>query len=252
MFRQCFIHEIRFFSMNGLLSPLLFLLLLTTAPSKGTPSSPGITGKNGGDSAIVAIHTDSGTMRIHLYDETPKHRDNFLKLAEKGFYDSTSFHRVIEGFMIQGGDPYSKEENPKERVGKGGPGYTLEAEIRKGLFHKKGALGAARKGDRKNPERRSNGSQFYIVQGKRFSKKNLERLGERMAKRDTGFVFSQEQIQAYTKKGGAPHLDGSYTVFGEVIDGMEVIDKIAAVGTDPANNRPKEPVRMDVEVIQKP
>lgn len=232
--------------------PVLFILLLYTgSPLQGMPFDSN-SSEEGEDSAIVEIRTEYGTMKVYLYDETPKHRDNFLKLAEKGFFDSTSFHRVIEGFMIQGGDPYTKQKDPEGKIGNGGPGYRIDSEIRDGLFHKKGALGAARKGDRQNPERRSNGSQFYIVQGKRFSREDLGKMEERRSKGDKNFSFSQDQIQAYTEQGGAPHLDGKYTVFGEVIEGMEVIDKIAAVDTDPKKNRPKEAVRMNVELIQRP
>ncbi len=201
---------------------------------------------------MVAIHTEYGTMKVALYNATPKHRDNFLKLAEKGLYDSTTFHRVIEGFMIQGGDPLTKKEDPEKKIGDGGPGYTLEAEIRDSLFHKRGALAAARKPDRQNPERRSNGSQFYIVDGKRYKRSDLKKLEERKRKADKDFTFSEEKIQTYNTLGGAAHLDGSYTVFGEVIEGMKVIDSIAGVNTDPSNNRPLRPVRMEVEILKRP
>lgn len=199
----------------------------------------------------MAIHTDHGTMKLELHEETPEHRDNFIELAEKGFYDGTSFHRVIENFMIQGGDPHSKEDEDG-KVGKGSPGYTLEPEFHDSLFHKKGALAAARKGDQENPEKRSNGSQFYIVHGRKFGRKDLEKLEERIQAQREGFAFSEEQIEAYKEEGGAPHLDGSYTVFGQVVEGMEVIDKIAGVETDPSTNRPVEREEMEVEVISKP
>jgi cyclophilin family peptidyl-prolyl cis-trans isomerase len=203
--------------------------------------------------ALVALHTEYGTMKTELYAATPKHRDNFIELAEEGFYDSTTFHRVIEGFMIQGGDPYTKQKDPEGTIGEGGPGHRIDAEIRDSLFHRKGALAAARKSDKENPERRSSGSQFYIVDGKTFSKSDLEKLEKRKQKEmGEGFSFSEEAIEAYTNEGGAPHLDGAYTVFGQVIEGKAVIDSIASVRTDPSKNRPLDPVRMEVEIIQKP
>ncbi len=201
---------------------------------------------------MVAIHTEFGTMKAELYDATPKHRDNFLELAEEGSYDSTSFHRVIEGFMIQGGDPLTKKEDPEKKIGNGGPGYTIEAEIRDSLFHRKGALAAARKGDRQNPERRSSGSQFYIVDGKKFSRSDLKKLEKQKRQKGEDLSFSKEQIEAYTDEGGAPHLDGAYTVFGQVVKGKAVIDSIASVRVDPKKNRPLDPVRMRVEILERP
>lgn len=161
---------------------------------------------------IAKIDTRMGEITLWLYEATPKHRENFLKLARKGFYDSTTFHRVIDGFMIQGGDPNTKAENPRN-VGQGGPGYKLEAEIVDSLEHDYGAVAAARKSDRINPERKSSGSQFYIVENKQ----------------------------------GAHQLDGKYTVFGEVIDGMDVVESIAAQPTE-GRSTPKDPVMMKVEV----
>lgn len=208
------------------------------------------TGTERSKDPMVAVHTEYGTMKFILYDRTPKHRDNFLKLAKKGFFDGTTFHRVIKGFMIQGGDPHSKKD-VEGKVGEGNPGYTLEAEIHEELFHRKGALSAARKGDQVNPEKRSNGSQFYIVHGKKYARKDLKRLEERIrAQRGGDFSFSEEQLEAYSEEGGAPHLDGSYTVFGRLVEGMEVLDKIAGVKVDPSKNRPKERVEMEVEVIE--
>ncbi|MFB6257439.1 MAG: peptidylprolyl isomerase [Flavobacteriales bacterium] len=205
------------------------------------------------EEAIVAFHTKFGTMKAKLYNATPKHRDNFLKLVEKGFFDSTSFHRVIEGFMIQGGDPLTKKEDPDKKIGQGGPGYTIEAEIRDSLFHRKGALAAARKGDKQNPERRSSGSQFYIVDGRRYGESSLDKLEKRKKKRlGNDFAFSQEQVEAYKKEGGTPKLDGAYTVFGQVFEGKSVIDSIAAVPVQSSNDRPVTPVRMEVEILQRP
>ena len=186
----------------------------------------------------VLISTDMGDMTIALYDETPKHRDNFLKLAESGFYDGTLFHRVIQNFMIQGGDPSSKNAGPEAMLGNGGPGYTLPAEFNPKLFHKKGALAAARKGDQVNPKKESSGSQFYIVQGRKISEQELELFQNRSKKK-----MSPEQIKVYTTIGGTYHLDGSYTVFGEVIEGLEVIDKIAAVQTNKMD-RPLKDIKM--------
>lgn len=187
---------------------------------------------------LVEISTDMGDITIILFNETPKHRDNFLKLVQEGYYDGLLFHRVINGFMIQTGDPHSRDAEPGEPLGRGGPGYTIPAEIQSGLFHQKGALAAARQGDQVNPERRSSGSQFYIVQGRRWTPQELE-----MMARDRETPFTEEQIEKYTTVGGTPHLDDAYTVFGQVIDGMDIIDKIASVRTI-QGDRPIEDVRI--------
>lgn len=192
---------------------------------------------------MVKITTNYGTITVKLYDETPHHRDNFLKLAEQSFYDSTLFHRVIKEFMIQGGDPNSKGAAPGQQLGSGGPGYTLPAEILPHLFHKKGALSAARTGDQMNPQRRSSGSQFYVVQGKKYTDAELTQMESR------GFVFTDEQKEVYKTIGGVPFLDAQYTVFGEVVEGLDVLDKIAAVQTAPGD-RPVEDVKMTVEVVK--
>lgn len=189
------------------------------------------------------ISTKYGDITVLLYDDTPKHRDNFIKLVKDGFYDGTLFHRVMEGFMIQGGDPDSKGAAPGVRLGNGGPGYTIEAEFRPEHIHKKGALAAARQPDAVNPEKRSSGSQFYIVQGKPVTAPQLNQMAKR-----TGAFYTPEQIKTYQEIGGTPFLDNNYTVFGEVIDGMDVIDKIAAVKTDP-NNRPVKDVEMTIKLI---
>ncbi|OQX76640.1 MAG: hypothetical protein B6D64_09515 [Bacteroidetes bacterium 4484_276] len=191
----------------------------------------------------VKLSTRYGDMVLILYDETPKHRDNFIKLVNEGFYNGTLFHRVIKDFMIQGGDPDSKNAKPGQRLGTGGPGYTIEAEFHPGFYHKKGALAAARQGDQVNPEKRSSGSQFYIVQGKKTSAAELNNLAQR-----TGAIYTPEQINVYQEIGGTPFLDTQYTVFGEVIDGMEVIDKIASVNTG-ASNRPAEDVKITLTLI---
>lgn len=192
----------------------------------------------------VLISTNHGDIVVKLYSDTPEHRDNFVKLAQEGFYNDLLFHRVISEFMIQGGDPDSKNAKAGQKLGNGGPGHTLAAEFHPEYFHKKGALAAARQGDQVNPDKRSSGSQFYIVQGKVLTEAELARVAK--AK---GLTFSEEQIKAYTKIGGTPHLDGGYTVFGEIVKGMKVLDKIAALEVD-GNNRPKEDVKMTVKVLK--
>ena len=242
----------------------------------------------------VQIETDFGTMKILLYDETPLHRDNFIKLAQEGFYDGLLFHRVIQNFMIQGGDPESKNAEPGKRLGSGGPGYTIPAEINPQFLHKKGALSAARRGDQVNPEKRSAGSQFFIVQGKVFRPGELDTLETQIEQRRekmieqslfqknqaelnmlqsegrqeefvkkitaireeaaqkaseaTPFKFTDAQRQVYTTIGGYPSLDHEYTVFGEVIEGLDVIDKIAAQPTD-QYDRPQKDIRFKVKVL---
>ena len=237
---------------------------------------------------LVTIGTSYGEMKVILYDDTPLHKENFLKLIEEGFYDSLLFHRVIKDFMIQGGDPNSKGAAAGSRLGNGGPGFKVPAEISGAYYHKKGALSAARTGDNFNPERESSGSQFYIVQGKQlpeeeYDRANIRNVGEAftdfakenpnhemvkkvneilkekgeegikdyvienisMFEELTGEIlaFPEERRAAYTEVGGAQHLDGKYTIFGEVISGLEVIDKIAAVDTN-NSDRPKENVVM--------
>lgn len=190
---------------------------------------------------LVEIETNYGSMTAWLYDDTPKHRDNFLKLVEKNFYDDLLFHRVIEGFMIQGGDPNSRGADAEKRLGGGGPGYQIPAEFVDTLAHVKGALAAARTN---NPEKKSSGSQFYIVQGKKMSEQQLA-----MMESKKGIHYTPEQREIYINLGGTPFLDQEYTVFGQVIDGIEVIDKIAAVKTAPGD-RPKEDVWMIIRVIK--
>ncbi len=193
----------------------------------------------------VLISTDYGNMTVLLYDGTPKHRDNFIKLIKEGFYNGTLFHRVIKDFMIQGGDPDSKNAKAGQQLGVGGPGYTVEAEFRPEYCHIKGALAAARQGDQMNPERRSSGSQFYIVQGKKITAPELNNMVQ-----STGATYTADQINAYQTIGGTPFLDNQYTVFGEVIDGLNVIDKIAASKTGAAN-RPEKDIKMTITLIEK-
>ena len=245
---------------------------------------------------VVTIKTSYGDMVAILYDETPKHKANFVKLAKEHYFDSLLFHRIIQGFMIQGGDPDSKKAQPSQNLGSGGPGYTVDAEILPNYFHEKGALSAARLGDQANPQKASSGSQFYVVQGTVLSQADVDNLrfdqnqlmtglrkmfedpankplldslnqlyysGDMPAyqkhlfqlaprcEKATGLVIikpvSEEKAKAYTTIGGAPHLDGQYTVFGKVIKGLEVIDKIAAVQKDGAD-RPNADIRMTVSV----
>jgi len=190
--------------------------------------------------AIVLIETDFGNMRVLLYDETPIHKENFLKLAKEGFFDDLLFHRVIPGFMIQGGDPDSRNAPAGQMLGGGGPGYVLDAEI--GAPHFRGTLAAARLGQG-NPEKKSSGSQFYIVQGSPIDDSRLDQF-ERMK----GIKYNEAQRTLYKQIGGRPDLDQEYTVFGEVVEGLEVIDKIANVQKD-GSNRPVEDVKMRIRIL---
>ena len=188
----------------------------------------------------VLLLTNFGDIVLRLSDSTPLHRDNFLKLVKKGYYDSVLFHRVIYNFMIQAGDPNSKHAKPGQLLGGGGPGYRIPAEFRTTLFHKKGVIAAARDN---NPEKASSGSQFYIVQGKIYSDAGLDSVE---IFRLNGRKIPVEQREVYKTIGGTPHLDQSYTVFGEVVKGMDVVDKIAATPTSksPDTDRPLEDVRI--------
>jgi peptidyl-prolyl cis-trans isomerase B (cyclophilin B) len=194
----------------------------------------------------VKISTSKGEVIIRLYNETPLHRDNFIKLAKNGTFNGTLFHRVIKGFMIQGGDPDSKNAKPDSILGNGDLGYTIPAEFRDSLFHKKGVLAAAREGDRVNPEKASSSSQFYIVQGKVWTDSLLNLTEERRLK----FKIPEWQRQVYKTIGGTPHLDRNYTVYGEVVKGLEMVDKIAGEPTD-KNDRPKTDIKMTVTVLKK-
>lgn len=237
--------------------------------------------------STVKISTTLGDITVRLYDETPLHRDNFLKLVNEGYYDGTLFHRVIKDFMIQGGDPDSREAEANAMLGTGGPGYTVEAEILPTLFHKRGALAAARQGDEVNPERRSSGSQFYIAWGQVYNAGQIKQLERQLAMMAEQQVFqrlaaerrkqimelrknrdqaglmelqneltaiakaeasstgklSDAQREAYTTVGGVPHLDGQYTVFGEVTEGLDIVEKIQQCETR-RGDRPVKDIRI--------
>jgi peptidyl-prolyl cis-trans isomerase B (cyclophilin B) len=246
--------------------------------------------------AIVKIKTSMGDIFVRLYDETPLHRDNFLKLAAEGYLNGTLFHRVIKDFMIQGGDPESKNAPSGKSLGSGGPGYTIPAEIHSNqLFHKRGALSAARLGDEVNPNKESSGSQFYIVWGKTYKPAELKQMERQMEMQQEQAIFGKlaathreeimnyrrnrdraalmelqerlgkealqkskemgspsftpEQVEAYTQIGGTPFLDGEYTVFGEVIEGLSVVEAIQNTATH-RDDRPKTDISMHVEVLE--
>ena len=241
----------------------------------------------------VKIQTMLGDIVVRLYDETPIHRDNFVKLVKEGYYDGTLFHRVIKDFMIQGGDPDSKDAPAGKMLGVGGPDYTLEAEIKDGLFHKRGALAAARQGDEVNPERRSSGSQFYIVWGQKYNEGQLKQFSKQLNMQKIQVVFNQlasahrdeimqmrrernrsglqelqdrlaaeaekqvadyaglteEQQKIYSTIGGTPHLDGQYTVFGEVEEGLDVVEMIQGTATA-RGDRPVDDIEMRISIVE--
>jgi len=218
---------------------LMLALLIIIAFIPKAFSMESVSGTN------ILLKTSKGDITLKLYDKTKNHKKNFIDLVNKGYYDGLLFHRVIDDFMIQGGDPDSKDAKPGARLGMGGPGYTIPAEIIPEYFHKKGALSAARTGDQMNPTRRSSGSQFFIVTGKVFTKDELKMYEQRLNTK-----FTDEEINAYTSVGGAPFLDGQYSVFGEVINGMDVVDKISSVKKD-ANDRPLEDVKIIKAILVK-
>jgi len=195
----------------------------------------------------IKLTTDSGVIILKLYDKTPLHRDNFTKLVKQHYFDSLLFHRVIKNFMIQGGDPESKYAKAGVELGNGGPPYTIPAEFDTSLFHKKGVLAAAREGDNVNPKKASSGSQFYIVQGKKFTDAGLDSVETFRLK---GRKLPIAHREVYKTIGGAPHLDMNYSVFGEVESGLEVVDKIAGAARD-SNNRPLNDIRMKMRIIKK-
>lgn len=195
---------------------------------------------------LVLIDTDMGKVKVRLFNDTPLHRDNFIKLVNENTYDGLLFHRVIKQFMIQGGDITSRDAPIDSLLGNGDPGYRIPPEIvYPKYFHKRGALAAARKSDDTNPERESSGSQFYIVTGKFYTEMELDKM-----EREQNYSFTPEQRQAYMLEGGAPHLDGKYTVFGEVVSGQKVVDKIQLVPTN-ENDRPLKNIKIKTMTIVK-
>lgn len=198
---------------------------------------------------LVEISTSHGNMIVYLYDQTPKHKENFLKLVKDGFYNNTIFHRVISRFMIQGGDPNTKADSTMHLAGQGGPGYTIDAEIIPGLIHRKGVLAAARMSDQVNPKKSSSGSQFYIVQGSVLKDQEVQMAETRRKMIDPNFAYTEEQKTIYTTIGGTPWLDAEYTIFGEVIKGLSVVDVIGGLKTLPGD-RPEQPVVMTAKIIK--
>lgn len=220
---------------KGLSGAMLCLLFMEASAQTRTPS--------------VEIRTDLGTMWVALYDETPLHRDAFLRSAREGAYDSLLFHHVARGFLVQGGDPESRHAEPGVPLGVGGSERTLPAEIVPGLVHKRGVLGAVRQGDRTNPGKRSSFMQFYIVDGRTYEAADLDRMAERAARHGDTVRYSDADRTAYAREGGTPHLDGAYTVFGEIINGIEVLDAITAVPCD-AEGRPLKDIRMYIRILE--
>jgi len=192
----------------------------------------------------VKISTSMGDIKIVLYDQTPQHRDNFIKLVNEKYFDGTLFHRVITNFMIQGGDPDSRNAAQGAMLGAGGPDYTIPMEYVSAYYHKKGALAAAREGDNVNPLKASSGSQFYIVTGRLFTEKEIAAIEKRK-----GITYTEEQKNIYTTIGGYAPLDKDYTVFGEVIEGMDVVEQISKVARD-ESDRPVQDIQMTVTIIK--
>lgn len=265
---------------------IIIAVLLAMLASCGTGSKKQMNMEN---RTLIKLETTMGNITVALYNETPKHRDNFIKLVKEGVYDSTLFHRVIKQFMIQAGDPESKNANDTAMLGSGDVGYTIPAEFNNKFFHKKGVLAAARQGDQVNPEKASSGCQFYIVTGRKFREAQLldmeaqineqregaifdslaqkhmkeiyklrkaqdnegllelqdklEAEAHELYKQEEPFKFTPQQIAAYTTIGGAPHLDGAYTIFGEVTEGLEVVEFIEAAKTN-RNDRPIQNIRI--------
>ena len=225
--------------------PFLLALSILSLMSKSTKQK----------ATLVKIYTTEGNITVRLYDDTPLHKANFLRLVEQKTYEGLLFHRVIKEFMIQGGDPQSRGADSLQMLGNGSLGYTLKAEILfPKYYHKRGALAAARTGDAVNPQRESSASQFYIVTGKSFSDADLDMFEKRLSKvagTKGDFKYSDEQRKIYKTFGGAPHLDGSYTVFGEVVDGFDVVDKIENVPTRRGDRPRKDVVITRMKVVKK-
>lgn len=222
-------------SVSALLAMALLMLPVSVANSQAADSLR----------HEVLLETSKGNIRIALYNETPLHRDNFIRLVKAGFYDGLLFHRVIMSFMIQAGDSASRHAKPGQLLGDSPEGYKIPAEIKyPSLFHKRGAVAAARDGDASNPDRASSASQFYIVYGRRFDDRMLDDAQAKLDRQAGGKVrLTPEVREAYKKYGGTPHLDGQYTVFGEVVEGLDVVNDIQWVDTDD-NGRPVDDIRI--------
>ena len=238
-FFRTFAQNIKFMQKNRVLFVLFLLLSLFVLSAQA---------KKKEKRAIVRIETSCGVVRVALFDETPLHRNNFLKLASEGFYDGTLFHRCIKDFMIQGGDPDSRNAAKGQLLGEGGPGYTIPAEFNLPyIYHWRGALAAARESDDVNPEQASSGCQFYIVYGKKQARGDIKKV--RSMLEEKGIELTPQMADDYEMRGGTPHLDGQYTVFGEVIEGLDVVRKILTLPTD-ANDRPLEDVVIVKMVVE--
>jgi cyclophilin family peptidyl-prolyl cis-trans isomerase len=216
------------------------LLLITCCLYLGASAQQDVKLKRKDRKRDVELMTTEGPIILRLSDSTPMHRDNFLRLVKSGYFDSMLFHRVIRTFMIQSGDTTSKHAQPGQPLGSGGPGYTIPSEFRSSLFHKKGALAAARLGDNVNPQKASSGSQFYIVQGRTFTDRELDSIE---VVRLNGRKLSPEHREYYKTFGGTPQLDGNYTVFGGVVKGIDVVDKIAVTKRG-ERDRPVQDIRI--------
>ncbi len=229
---------------NYVLSGRYVVTLKAKAKNKVSTSSKEVVFEAPQDCRIL-MKTNKGDITILLFDDTPKHRDNMISLVKKDFYDGLLFHRVIKGFMAQGGDPNSKDADKNANLGSGGPGYTIPAEINNDLVHYKGALAAARQNDQVNPERKSSGSQFYIVHGGPVSEQSLDKQ-----ERKTGIIYSDEIREKYYEVGGTPFLDFDYTVFGQVLEGFDVLEAIATSKTLPRDRPEDDIVILDIVLIK--
>lgn len=230
------------------ISLVMLLASIWSCPPVSAKSQKAALVAGAGTHYQITFKTSAGDIKLKLYNDTPVHRDNFAKLAQEGFYNHLIFHRVIRDFMIQAGDPKSKEASLVHVYGNDDAGYKLDAEILPHYYHHKGVLAAAREGDDVNPERKSSGSQFYIVTGKIQNDSTLTAAREKITQRG-GADITSEREQVYRKIGGAPHLDGSYTIFGEVVDGMKVVEKISKTPTD-TQDRPRKDIYIKAVIVE--
>lgn len=221
---------------------LVLLSFFVIAQSNAQTKTKSVTKKS--KETLVEVTTNQGKMVFKLYNETPLHKANFIKLVKEEFYKDLLFHRIIKDFMVQGGDPESRNAAPQQALGNGGPGYTIPAEFNSSLIHKKGALAAARMGDFMNPKKESSGSQFYIVQGRKLADTEIEAL-----EYQSGAKYTIEQKNIYKTLGGTPFLDRNYSVFGEIVSGIDVLDKIARVSTQPGD-RPVEDIKFTIKMLK--